>query len=41
MPETLTADSYRIVLRTSYLSKDKDRKTIVEAVSDRVSVSLD
>ncbi len=38
VPETLTGDSYRIVLRTSYLSKDKDRKTIVEAVSDRVSV---
>lgn len=38
VPETLSAGSYKIVLRTAYLGKDKNRKTLVEAESSVVSV---
>ena len=35
---SLTAQTYQIVLRTSYLAKDKSRKTIVETISDVITV---
>lgn len=34
----LTAQNYQIVLRTGYLAKDKSRKTIVETISDIITV---
>ena len=38
VPETLAAGAYKIVLRTSYLGKDKNRKTCVETESDKVFI---
>lgn len=38
VPDTLEQQDYRIILRTAYLGKDKNRKTIVEATSNAISV---
>lgn len=40
VPEVLDIESsYRIVLKTSYLGKDKNRKNIVEAISEAIKIN--
>lgn len=41
VPDSITEGKYRIVLRTSYVSKDISRKNILEAVSDAVYVKAE
>lgn len=41
VPSSLTAGNYQIVLRTGYLGKDKSRKTMVETVSDAITVKAE
>lgn len=39
VPEGIEAGSYRIVLRTAYLAKDRSRKSMLEAMSGALSVA--
>ncbi len=41
VPDSLTEGSYRIVLRTTYLGKDKSRKSMLETASDVISVKAE
>ena len=38
VPDSLSEESYRIVLRTSYLGKSSSRKTMLETVSEIITV---
>lgn len=39
VPETVSAGNYKIILRTSYLAKNRSRKTLLETRSETVAVS--
>ena len=41
VPDSLTEGSYQIVLRTTYLGKDKSRKTMLETVSNAITVKAE
>ena len=41
VPDSLTEGNYRIVLRTTYLGKDKSRKSMLETASDAISVKAE
>lgn len=41
VPDSLTEGSYRIVLRTTYLGKDKSRKSMLETASDAISLKAE
>ncbi len=41
VPDSLTEGTYQIVLRTTYLGKDKSRKTMLETASDVITVKIE
>lgn len=41
VPDSLTDGTYQIILRTTYLGKDKSRKTMLETASDVITVKAE